>query len=137
MSNDYEEKIRERLRSELERLGLSAAEVARKIGERDYKIRDILNRTRLPVDILSKMITECDIDAGYVLTGHRNPHQITIDNVKAAFQMVADAEAQLPDAAFLTGEQRVGAVCSLLKTAQAVGRIPDQSAAIAVLMALR
>lgn len=137
MSTENEEKVRERLKSELERLGLSAAEVGRRIGEKDYKIRDILGRRRLTADMLGKMVIGCGIDANFILTGQRNTHQITIDNVKAAFQMVADAEAQLPEGQYLTSEQRVGAVCSLLKTAEAVGKIPDQSAAIAVLMALQ
>lgn len=139
MSIDLVGNIPFRLRDELERLKISGSEASRRISEKSpQRLKEVLNdRQRLSAEMLAKLVLECGVDAVYVLTGQRNLHAITIDHVRGAFQMVADAEAQLPVDELLTNEQRVGAVCSLLKTAQAVGEIPDQSAAIAVLMALQ
>lgn len=139
MSNANVEDLHNRLREELKTRNISAAEASRLAQEPNgNRMREVLTgRQRLTAELLGRLVLSCGIDAHYVLTGERNPHEITIDHVRKAFQMVADAEAQLPDGHFLTPEQRVGAVCSLLKTAQAVGRIPDSDAAIAVLMALQ
>lgn len=138
MSNDSVEYLHIRLGQELKARDISAAEAARRADEKSgNRMREVLNgRQRLSAELLGKIVLTCGVDANYVLTGQRNAHAITIDHVRSAFQMVADAEVQLPEGQFLSGEQRVGAVCSLLKTAQAVGKIPDASAAVAVLMAL-
>ena len=139
MSINDVEYLHIRLKEELKSRGISAAEASRLAEEPSgNRLREVLNgRQRLSAELLGRLVITCGVDANYVLTGKRNPHEIRIDHVRAAFEMVADAEAQLPEGHFLAAEQRVGAVCSLLKTAQAVGRIPDQSAAIAVLMALQ
>lgn len=138
LSIESVEYLHARLREELEARDISAAEAARRAEEKNAnRMREVLNgRQRLSAELLGKLVLTCDIDSHYVLTGERNAHAITIDHVKAAFAMVSDAEAQLPEGQYLTSEQRVGAICSLLKTAQAVGQIPDASAAVAVLMAL-
>lgn len=118
---------------------ISAAEAARLASEPNgNRMREVLTgRQRLTAELLARLVLSCNIDADYVLTGQRNPHAITVDHVRSAFQMVADAEAQLPVGQYLDSEQRVNAVCTLLKTAQSMGQIPDKSAAIAVLMALQ
>lgn len=139
MSNDSVEYLHVRLGEELKARDISAAEASRRAEEKNgNRMREVLNgRQRLSAELLGKIVLTCGVDANYVLTGQRNAHAITVDHVRGAFQMVADAEAQLPVGDMLTNEQRVGAVCSLLKTAQTVGKVPDQSAAIAVLMALQ
>ncbi len=127
-----------RLREELERFNISAAEASRMAGEKSgNRIREVLTgRQRLSAELLARLVVSCNIDANYVLTGQRETG-LSVDSVKAALQMVADAEAGLPDGNFLLDTERIDAICAILKTAQSLGHIPDKSAAIAVLMSMR
>lgn len=138
MSNDNLEYLHVRLREDLKSRGFSVASASRKAGEKSpSRLNEIMNgRQRLNAELLARLVLECNVDANYVLTGQRNAHEITTDHVRTAFQMVRDAEAQLPMGQYLDETQRVDAVCSLLKAAQSLGHIPDRSAAIAVLMSM-
>ena len=73
------EKIHIFLKSEFERLGLTAAQAARDANEPDSQgLRDVLaGRKRLSADLLSALTINTEIDALYILTGLRTPQTQT------------------------------------------------------------
>lgn len=125
--------IAERLRSELKFRGISGAEAARRIGEKDdNRVRQVLNgRQRLSAEMLARLCG-IGVDGQFVLTGDRS-NGISVRQVASVMQMISDAEygQQLARGDFIK------AVCALLETAQTTGVEPDNTAVISVLAALR
>lgn len=80
------ENLRNRLREELSRLGLSAAEAARQLGEpSSLGIRDVLNgRKRLSAELLASLAIKAGVDALYVLTEERS--NVTVTSISTADQ---------------------------------------------------
>lgn len=74
MSTDDVENIHIRVRQELERLGLSLAEAARRMGEADSQgVRDVCSgRKRITAEFLAKLV-DIEGDVLFVLTGKRLP----------------------------------------------------------------
>ncbi len=79
-----------RIRAELERLGLSQAEAARKAGEKSpQRLRDVLiGKQRCPLELLSALC-ELGVSAGFVVTGDRN--QVGISDEHARLIAAYDA----------------------------------------------
>lgn len=68
------EQIHIRLREELDRMGLSAAQAARNAGLPDSQgLRDVLaGRKRLAAELLAQLAHGAGIDAAFVVTGQRD-----------------------------------------------------------------
>lgn len=110
MSSGSVEYLHIRLRDELDRLKLSLAEAARRIGESDPQgLRDVIGgRKRLSAELLARLIG-VGIDAVFILTGVRsgatpvqpeNPRErILLEKYRAVPPDVQDATQTLLDAA--------------------------------------
>lgn len=74
MSMSDVENLHERVRQELERLGLTQAEAARRMGESDSQgVRDVCSgRKRVTAEFLTKLVA-IEGDVLFILTGHRAP----------------------------------------------------------------
>jgi transcriptional regulator with XRE-family HTH domain len=72
VSSGFEEILRERIREELESLGLSLADAARKMESGDYNgLRDVCNgRKRVTAEFLNQL-GATGVDVNYILTGTR------------------------------------------------------------------
>jgi transcriptional regulator with XRE-family HTH domain len=90
MSTVFEEILRMRVREELERLGLSQAQAARRMGENEYAgLRDVCNgRKRATAEFVYKL-NSIGVDVSYIFTGERSGtgigefavHQAVLDAV--------------------------------------------------------
>lgn len=70
------EQIHERLRLELQRLGLKGVDAARQAGIDGQGLRDVLGgRKRLPAEMLGALTIHCGVDALRVLTGQPSQPQ--------------------------------------------------------------
>jgi hypothetical protein len=94
-SRCFVDQIHERLRHELQRLGLKGVDAARQAGIDAQGLRDVLGgRKRLPAEMLGALTIHCGVDALSVLTGQPSQPQaastvsegdrVLLDNFHAA-----------------------------------------------------
>jgi hypothetical protein len=133
VSTELKELLRNRFKEELKRIGISASEAARILGEKNKnRIGDVLGgRVRMPADFLANAVVMLDMDGSYVLTGQRS---ISVDIVKKLMQRANELDDMIDQE--ITPDEKISIVCSVLKTSKHLGQEIDQQAFIAALHAV-
>jgi len=133
MSTENMELIRNRFKEELKRIGISASEASRRLGEKNTnRIRDVLGgRVRMPADFLADAVLLLDMDGSYVLTGQR---AFGVSVVRKLMNRANDLDDMIDQE--ITPAQKIDIVCTVLKTSQHLGSEVDQQAFIAALHAV-
>ena len=67
--------FRENVRKLIDDSGLNVAEFAERIEEKSSRVNDVLNgKQRPPFDMIEKILSVFQIDANWLITGHKNPN---------------------------------------------------------------
>ena len=131
MQLDYVEKIHNRIKPELKRLGISLAEAARRIGESDSQgLRDVCaGRKRASAELIAKLMLIEGINIKHILIGNSMEQNIlkkeeVYDSSVCVLTIEEKAILSNYRLASETGKKVISAACSILaseETAQEKG----------------